>query len=124
MKFVVAVGLLAVIEAVLRLVFYYESAYAGVALIQPMPPAPVMNDANVISLTLGLGGLVATAGLLLMKEWGFWGTAMVSAFTIVFDGVSALTVSYTAFAGLVLPAVFLLVLIPRRTAFFEGLHRL
>lgn len=53
-----------------------------------------------------------------MTGWGYWGTVVVSILTIVFDGVSAVTVSFTAFAGLILPVVFLIVLLPRRAKYF------
>ena len=113
-RLILAVGVLAIAEALLRLLFYYEAVFAGVSLLQPMPPASTMNIVNTINLMLGLAGLVVTPGLLLMTRWGYWGTVAVSVLTVAFDGISALAVSLTAFAGLVLPVVFLIVLLPRR----------
>jgi hypothetical protein len=53
-----------------------------------------------------------------MTQWGYWETVAVSILTVVFDGVSAATVSFTAFAGQLLPIVFLVVLVPRHTSYF------
>jgi hypothetical protein len=75
---------------------------------------------NGINLALGLAGLVTISGLLLMTRWGYWGTIGVSLVTIAFDGVSGVTVSFTAFAGLILPVIFLVVLLPRRASNFGG----
>jgi hypothetical protein len=115
---ILAVGALGILEALLRLFFYYEAVFAGVPLLQPMPPASTMNVVNAINLILGLAGLVVSSGLLLMTRWGYWGMIVVSVLTIVFDGVSAVTVSPTAFAGLILPVVFIVVLIRKRAEYF------
>jgi hypothetical protein len=117
---IAVIGILGLLEALLRLLFYFEAVFAGVALLQPMPPASTMNLVNSINLALGLAGLFVIAGLLLLTNLGYLGTVMVSVLTVVFDGVSAATVSATAMAGLVLPVVFLLILIPKRAAFLAG----
>ena len=117
---ILAIVILGVLEALLRLVFYYEAVFGGVALLQPMPPASTMDMVNSIDLALGLAGIVVIVGLFLSTSWGFWGTVAVSIITVAFDGVSAATVSVTATAGLILPVVFLLVLIPRRAVFMAG----
>jgi uncharacterized membrane protein YqhA len=117
-RLVLFIGVLGILEALLRLFFYYEAVFAGVQLLRPMPPASTMNAVNAINLVLGLAGLVVISGLLLMTSWGYWGTVIVSALTIVFDGVSAVAVSYTAFAGLILPVLFLALLLPRRDSYF------
>jgi hypothetical protein len=114
---ILAIGILGLLEALLRLFFYYEAVIAGVALLQPTPPASTMNLVNSINLALGLAGLLVIAGLLLLNNWGYWGTIGVSILTIAFDGVSAATVSATAMVGLVLPIIFLIILIPRRAAY-------
>jgi hypothetical protein len=111
---ILAVGILGILEALLRIFFYYEAVFAHVQLLQPMPPASTMNVINAINLTLGSAGLVVIFGLLLTTRWGYKGTVTVSVLTIVFDGVAAASVSPTALAGLILPVVFLAVLIPRR----------
>jgi len=117
-RFVLVVGAFGILEGLLRLLFYYEAVFAGVPLLQPMPPASTMNLVNSINLVLGLAGLLAISGLLLMTWWGYWGTVAVSVLTVIFDGASAATVSLTALAGLVLPVVFLVVLTPRRARYF------
>ena len=116
-RIILAVGILGIVEAVLRLVFYYEAEFAGVQLLQPMPPASTMALVNSINLILGLAGLAVISGLLLTTRWGYWGTVAVSLLTIIFDGVSAASVSPTALAGLILPVIFLLVLVPRRSSY-------
>ena len=119
-KQVLTVGSLGALEALLRIFFYYEAAFAGVALLQPMPPASTMEVVNSVNLILGLAGLVGIAGLLLTSSWGYWGTVGVSAVTILFDAVSSVALSWTAFAGLVLPALFLVVLLPARNRYSSG----
>jgi hypothetical protein len=79
-----------------------------------MPPASAMNVVNAVNLILGLLGLVIISGLLLTMRWGHWGTVTVSVFAIMFDGVTAASVTLAAFAALILPVVFLMVPIPRR----------
>jgi hypothetical protein len=118
-RIVLAIGILGILEALLRLFFYYEAVFAGVALLQPMPPASTTNLVNSINVILGLAGLIVSAGFLLMTAWGYWGIVIISAVTIVFDGISAATVSYTAIAGLILPVVFLIVLLPRRATYLR-----
>lgn len=120
---ILAVGTLGAVESLLRVFFYYEAVFAGVQLLQPMPPASIMNTVNSVNLLLGLAGLVFVAGLLLSTSWGFWGTVAVSAATIAFDAVSSAALSFTAFAGLVLPILFLVVLIPGRTSYFATAAR-
>lgn len=119
-RLVIAIGILGGLEALIRVVFYYEAVYGGVSLLQPMPPASTMNIVNPIELALGIAGLVAVSGLLLMTGWGYWGTIVVSILTIVFDGVSSVAISYTALAGLVLPIIFLVALLRRRAEYFGG----
>ena len=114
---VLFICLLGILEALLRLFFYYEAVFAGVQLLQPMPSASTMSVVNPINLALGLAGLVVISGLFLTTRWGYRGTMVVSVITIVFDGVSAATVSPTALAGLILPVVFLIVLVPRRAKY-------
>ena len=110
-------GILLVLESALRVFFYYEAVDAGVQLLQPMPPPTTMEVVNSVNLILGLAGFVVVLGLLTMRRWGFWGTVVLSVLTILFDGTSSIAVSPTAFAGLVLPFVFLAILLPRRSSF-------
>ena len=117
---VLVVGIFAIIEALLRLFFYYEAVYAHVPLLNPMPPVSTMIIINSINLALGLAGLLVISGFLLLTGWGYWGTVAVSIATVVFDGVSAATVSATAFAGLILPVMFLVLLLPKRAQYLGG----
>ena len=115
-----AVGVLGAVESLLRVFFYYESVFAGAQLLQPMPPDSTMNVVNPINLAIGGAGLVAIVGLLLSTGWGYWGMLAVSLVTIAFDGVSFAAVSSTALAGLILPILFLIVLIPGRAVYFAS----
>ena len=117
-RMILTIGALGIFEGVLRLFFYYEAVFADVQLLQPMPPTSTMNMVNAINLILGLAGLAVFSGLLLTTKWGYWGAVVVSVLTIAFDGVSSVTVSFTAFTGLILPVVFLAVLIPKRSGYF------
>jgi hypothetical protein len=119
-RVILVIGILGVLEGALRLFFYYEAVFAGVTLLQPMPTASTMAVVNGINLALGLAGLVAISGLLLMTRWGYWGTIGVSLLTVAFDGVSSVMVSFTAFAGLILPVIFLVVLLSRRVRYSSG----
>jgi hypothetical protein len=117
---VLIIGIFLILQSCLRLFFYYEAVFAGVPLLQPMPSAATMNLINSINLILGLLGLIIVPGLYLMTGWGYWGIIALSAATIIFDGISSATVSFTALAGLILPILFLILLLPARLIYFKG----
>lgn len=72
-RLILAAGVLGLLEALLRLFFYYyEAVFAGVALLEPMPPASTMNLINSVNLILRVAGLIAISGLLLMTRWEYW----------------------------------------------------
>ena len=79
-----------------------------------------MEAVNGVNLVLGAAGLVVVSGLLAGRGWGYWGTILVSLATVAFDGVSSISVSFTAFAGLVLPVAFLVILLPARETYFSS----
>jgi hypothetical protein len=96
---------LAIIESLLRLLFFYLGTRAGAQLITPPPPAAVMAFINVFSLLLGIMGLLVIPELLLLKSWGYWGTVALCVLTIGFDGWAMATYAWTAGAGLVIPTL-------------------
>jgi hypothetical protein len=77
-----------------------------------------MNTSNAINLTLGLAGPAQISGLLLTTRWGCRGRVVVSVLTNALGGVPAASDSLTAFAGPILPVVFLILLVPRRDSYF------
>src|SRR5574340_635528 len=77
--------------------------------VKPDHPLDALVNGVVVSseLAIGLIGLVAVPGLLWRKRWGFWLTAVVSVYAIVFDAASAVAVQPSAAGGMVPPAVIL-----------------
>jgi hypothetical protein len=109
-------GVLALIESVLRLVFFYVGTHGG-QLITPAPPVDVMQFINYFSLGLGLIGLVAFSGLIFETSWGFWGSLMLCLATIVFDSWAVATTAETALAGIIVPVLLLAYVIPKHSLF-------
>jgi len=72
---------------------------------------------NYFSMALGIGGLIALPALLLLSRWGYWGTIIVSVATIVFDLWATFAVFWTALAGVFVPALLLLYLVPKQSQF-------
>jgi hypothetical protein len=114
---VVAVALM--LESVLRIVFFYMGAVQGNQLLSNPPSTGVMNAILAIDLALGLAGLIAVAGLVRTTLWGYWATILISIVTIAFDAVFGVAVSFTAFAGLVLPVALLPILLSARTGYMH-----
>lgn len=69
---------------------------------------------------LGAFGFVTTFGLWTGKRWGYLGTLVLSASTIVFDVWAMVTVQFSAAMGIVLPALFIAYLLMVRRDFEEG----
>lgn len=85
------------------------------------PLDPLVNAIVVYSeLAIGIVGLAAVPGLVRFKAWGFWTTAAVNAYAIVFDAVAAVGVQLSAAGGVIPPVVILLVLVLFRSRFFPG----
>ena len=59
-------------------------------------------------------------GLWTEKRWGYLGTLVLSAVTIVFDVWAIVTVQSSAAMGIVLPALFIVYLLLVRKDFEEG----
>ena len=119
-KIFLAIAILALIQSILRLMFFYLGTYGGAQLISPSPPAPVMEFINTFSLALGLGGLAVIPALLLFRNWGYWGTLFLCILTIAFDAWGVTMIAWTAAAGLLIPIVALVYLVPRHVTLFAG----
>lgn len=120
-RILISLGALAIVESILRLVFFYLGTYGGAQLITPPPPEFVTEFINAFSLLLGIAGLVVIPALLLSRTWGYWGSIILSVVTIGFDGWAVATTAWTAIAGIVIPILVLSYLIPKKRAFT---HRL
>ncbi len=116
-RIVLALGILAIVQSLLRLGFFYAFYYGGAQLITPPPPAYVMQFINAFSLSLGILGLAIVPGLLLSRAWGYWGTLAMAALTIVFDAWAVATVAQTALMGLFIPILLMVYLVPRHGRF-------
>lgn len=68
-----------------------------------------MNIINLMFLLLGLGGLIASIGLLRGYEWASKALILVSVATILFD-VWGYTIQSSAFLGFIVPIVTLFML--------------
>ncbi len=90
------------------------------------PLDPTTNAIVVYSeLAIGVVGLIAVPGLIWPRPWGFWLTAEVSVYAILFDAVSAVMVQPSAAGGIVPPAIILVaLLLAFRGRFFPQRPRL
>ena len=85
------------------------------------PIDPTVNTIVVYSeLAIGLVGLVAVPGLVRSRAWGFWATAGVNVYAIVFDAAAAVAVQLSAAGGVVPPLVILVLLLVFRPRFFPS----
>lgn len=118
------VALLAFVQGVLRTYFGFVSAGAlgttAHAQLMTCFDAPVNNEMIVIAapfLLLGVLGLAATAGLVMRTQWGYYGTMIVSAATIVYDLWAAVAIQASAVFGMVVPVILIVYLVMRKDAF-------
>ncbi len=93
------------------------------------PDHPLDSTTNAVivysEFAIGIVGLVALPGLIWPKLWGFWVTAAVSVYAIIFDAVSAVVVQPSAAGGVVPPAIILILLfVAFRDRFFPQRPRL
>lgn len=112
-RMIILIGVLGLLQSIPRLIFYYMAAVEKVPLLQSWVQAQTLDFINFMFLSLGIAGLVVFPGFLLRTKWGYVGVVGVCAVTIIFDGISAVAVAYTAVAGLILPALFLVYLFSR-----------
>ena len=90
--------------------------------VTPDRPLDAVTNALVVysELVIGLVGLAAVPGLVGSRHWGFWATAAVNAYAIVFDAASAVGVQLSAAGGIVPPVAILLLLLAFRSRFFPA----
>lgn len=71
-------------------------------------------------LAIGVIGLITLPGVHLLKPWGFWGTIVVSVYTIVFDIWAYAFVQSSAAAGIIPAAVLLVYMLLVRKDYLSG----
>ena len=77
----------------------------------------VLGFNTVMFLTLGVLGAIFAVGLPGHASWAWYGTITVSAVTIIYDAWAIIAIQPTAILGMVLPAVFIVYLLRKRTDF-------
>ncbi len=77
----------------------------------------VVGFNTVMFLTLGVLGAIFAAGLLGHASWAWYGTLTVCSVTIIYDIWAIIAIQPTAILGLVLPLVFIVYLLWKRTDF-------
>ncbi len=107
------VSLLSALQSLFRLVFLYLSM-TGAELLEVEIANSTQQMINALFLMIGVVGLVTAYGLYPMRSWGYWGTILLSLLIVVFD-VWGLTIQYTATLGLILPIIFVIYLLGRRS---------
>lgn len=71
-------------------------------------------------LAIGVAGLLTLPGVYLRRPWGFWGTMVVSAYTVVFDLWAFVAVQPSAGAGVIPAAVIAVSLVLVRKDLIHG----
>ncbi len=118
-KGLIIVCLLAVVQSIARFAIPLSlSTMDGPVLENPVSDE-LMMFINGMFYLLGALGLITAFGLWTQKRWGFFGTLVLSAATIVFDVWAIVTVQSSAAMGLVLPALFMIYLLLIRRDFQE-----
>lgn len=113
------VCVLAVIQSIARFAIPLSlSAMDGPVLDKPVSDE-LMMFINAMFYLLGLFGFITAFGLWTQKRWGYLGTLVLSAVTIVFDVWAIVTVQSSAAMGIVLPALFIAYLLMIRRDFQE-----
>lgn len=101
-----------ILNTALRFVFGVMSITEG-NLLDIEVAVIVTQTITVMFIALGILGLAAILGMLLMKSWGFKIALVTSLITIAFD-IWGVTLQFTAAMGFIVPAVMLVYL---------GMHR-
>jgi len=118
-KGLMIVCVLAVIQSIARFAIPLSlSAMDGPVLDKPVSDE-LMMFINAMFYLLGLFGFITAFGLWTQKRWGYLGTLVLSAVTIVFDVWAIVTVQSSAAMGIVLPALFIAYLLMIRRDFQE-----
>ncbi len=118
-KGLIIVCSLAVIQSIARFAIPLSlSTMDGPVLENPVSDE-MMMFINGMFYLLGAFGFVTAFGLWTQKRWGYFGTLVLSAATIVFDVWAIVTVQSSAAMGIVLPALFIAYLLLIRRDFQE-----
>lgn len=118
-KGLMIICVLAVIQSIARFAIPLSlSAMDGAVLDKPVSDE-LMMFINAMFYLLGLFGFITAFGLWTQKRWGYLGTLVLSAVTIVFDVWAIVTVQSSAAMGIVLPALFIAYLLMIRRDFQE-----
>jgi len=118
-KGLIIVCLLAVIQSIARFAIPLSlSTMDGPVLDNPVSDE-IMMFINGMFYLIGALGFVTAFGLWTQKRWGYLGTLVLSAATIVFDVWAIVTVQSSAAMGIVLPALFMIYLLLIRRDFQE-----
>jgi hypothetical protein len=119
-KGLIFVCVLAIIQSIARFAIpLMLSTMDGPVLDEPVSDE-LMLFINAMFYLLGLFGLLTAYGLWTEKRWGYLGTLVLSAVTIVFDVWAIVTVQSSAAMGILLPALFIVYLLLVRRDFEEG----
>ncbi len=119
-KGLIFVCVLAIIQSIARFAIpLMLSTMDGPVLDDPVSDE-LMLFINAMFYLLGLFGFITAYGLWTEKRWGYLGTLVLSAVTIVFDVWAVVTVQSSAAMGIVLPALFIAYLLVVRKDFEEG----
>jgi len=119
-KGIIIVCLLAVLQGVVRIVLPIMLCTSGGAELENPVSDEVMSFINAMFFALGGMGFFTAFGLWNGKRWGYLGTIVLSAATIVFDLWAIITVQWSAAMGLVLPTLFIAYLYLVREDFAKG----
>ncbi|HNU35463.1 MAG TPA: DUF2127 domain-containing protein [Methanomassiliicoccales archaeon] len=118
-KGLIIVCALAVIQSIARFAIpLMLSTLDGPVLENPVSDE-MMMFINAMFYLLGLFGFVTAFGLWTQKRWGYLGTLVLSAATIIFDVWAIVSVQSSAAMGIVLPALFIAYLLLVRRDFEE-----
>ena len=98
------------ILSVLRIYFAYLGTTEAIKEFLTVAVSPTtMTIINALFLLLGVGGLIASIGMILKTSWSIKAIVILSLANIIFD-VWGYTIQYTAVLGVVVPIITLLVI--------------
>ncbi len=119
-KGLIIVCLLAVVQSIARFAIPLSLSTMGGPVLDNPVSDEMMMFINGMFYLLGALGFITAFGLWTQKRWGYFGTLVLSAATIVFDVWAIVTVQSSAAMGIVLPALFMIYLFLIRRDFQEG----
>ncbi|MHC1710127.1 MAG: DUF2127 domain-containing protein [Methanomassiliicoccales archaeon] len=118
-KGLIIVCLLAVVQSIARFAIPLTLSTMDGPVLETPVSDELMMFINGMFYLLGALGLITAFGLWTQKRWGYFGTLVLSAATIVFDVWAIAAVQSSAAMGIVLPALFIAYLLLVRKDFQE-----